>query len=255
MYLMAVFIGLVTMGLLRGNRSTAMKVTRWAKANPKKTRRLIAAIQLALMGLGLSTGHNLKELGYELSDTMTYVFGAVMLLSFLSLPFKAKQNTVAMPKQVNRNRLGFLAVALASLMVMVGVGNKIGGNESSNTPLGYVINKAAQSPIVSGSSNEIWEDEEVVPEVFSRGGRKILAGVHGILGIVAIFFSVLLACAGICISIGGIAVFGAGISILPITPGYALAAILGGSLIILIGILLTKVAIQNIRKRQASRSQ
>ena len=52
-YLMASLILLTIIGLIRGARTTVMKATRWAKANPGKAQWLIAGLYLSLLGLGV----------------------------------------------------------------------------------------------------------------------------------------------------------------------------------------------------------
>ena len=124
-YLVASLMALTIMGLIHYNRSRVMKLTRWAKANPKKAQVFITGLQLVLMVLGIMAGYNLKELGYELSASTGYVFGAIIVIGFLSVPFMPKRSTIAIPRKVNRHRLGYLGIALSSLLLMILTGNRI----------------------------------------------------------------------------------------------------------------------------------
>jgi hypothetical protein len=102
-----------------------MKITRWAKANPKKTQLLIAGLQLLLMAIGIFAGNNFKELGYEFSETSVYVFSAITIISFFSVNFLPKLRTIAIPKEVNRQRFAYMGIALSSFVMMVIFGNRL----------------------------------------------------------------------------------------------------------------------------------
>jgi hypothetical protein len=143
-YLFIALMALAILGAIRMNKSGVMKMTRWSKANPKKAQWLITGIQLFLMGLGIITGKNLKELGYQFSDVTTYVFGAILTIGFLSVPFWPKRNTIAIPKVVDRQRLAYLAISLSSLIMTAQVGNRI-GDLYPKSFITYAIEKIDQS--------------------------------------------------------------------------------------------------------------
>jgi hypothetical protein len=124
-YFITSLMALVIMGTIYMNRSGAMKMTRWAKANPKKTQFLIAGMHLMLLVMGIFAGYNLKELGYELPGTATYVFSAIIIISYLSVDFLPKRRTIAIPQEVNRQRLAYMGIALSSFVMMVLFGNKL----------------------------------------------------------------------------------------------------------------------------------
>ena len=126
-YLITSLMALAIMGTIHRNRSRVMKITRWAKANPKKAQVFITGLQIALMALGILAGNNFKELGYEFSDTTAYVFSTIIVIGFLSVPFLPKRSTIAIPKVVNRHRLAYMGIALSSFVMMVLFGNRIGG--------------------------------------------------------------------------------------------------------------------------------
>ena len=197
MYLVSAFMALVTMGLFRGNRSTAMKVTRWAKANPKKTQGLIAGLQLPLMGLGIMAGHNLKEMGFELSDTMMYVFGTMAFIGFLSVPFSPKRSTVAIPKQVNRHRLGYMGITLASLMMLAGVGNRV-VDKYPDTFLANAVETIDQSIFSANSAEHIDPDEAETTQARSQKYRGVLGVGECLLAALLIIILLGTTCAGIC---------------------------------------------------------
>ena len=143
-YLAASLMGFTILGLLHYNRSRVMKMTRWAKANPKKTQGVIAGLQLTLMALGVMAGYNLKKLGYEFSDATGYVFSIIMVIGFLSVPFKPKRNTLTLPQEVSKYRLAYLGITLSSLIMFTLTGNKI-EDVYPNSPITHVIKTIDQS--------------------------------------------------------------------------------------------------------------
>lgn len=131
------------MGAIYGKRPIAIKVARWAKANPQKTRWLITALHFSLLVLGMIAGKNIKELGYEFSYFMPFVFAGIMFLGFLLSPFFPKPKIIAIPKEVERRRWGYLCIALSSLIIMAFWGNRI-EDIYPNSPLTLAIERTDQ---------------------------------------------------------------------------------------------------------------
>ena len=124
-YLITSLMALAILVTIQRNRSGVMKITRWAKANPLKAQVLITVLQIVIMALGLIAGYNFKKLGYELSDTSAFVFSTIIILGFLSVHFLPKRGTIAIPKEVNKDRLVYISIALSSFVMMVLTGNRI----------------------------------------------------------------------------------------------------------------------------------
>jgi hypothetical protein len=124
-YLVASLMAIVIMGAIYRNRSWGMKITRWAKSNPRKTQGLITLLQIALTAMGIIAGNNFKELGFKFSNTTAYVFGTLMVIGYLSVPFLNTRSTIAIPKVVNRHRLFYMCIALSSFVMTVYTGNRI----------------------------------------------------------------------------------------------------------------------------------
>ena len=143
-YIVASLMALSILGALQAFRPGVMKITRWAKANPKKAQWFIAGLQFTLLGLGVIGGKNLRELGYHFSDTSAYVFTAITVIGFLSVPFLRKQNTLVLPKEVDMHRLAYLGISLSGLILTAQVGNKI-GDIYPNSPITQVIDKIDQT--------------------------------------------------------------------------------------------------------------
>lgn len=158
-YLIITLMALTILGAIRVNKSGVMKMTRWAKVNPKKAQWLITGLQLVLMGLGVITGKNLKELGYQFSDITTYLFIAITIIGFLSVPFWPKRNTIAMPKQVDRQRLAYLGISLSSLVMTAQIGNRI-GDFYPNSPITHAIEIIDQSIFSDHITNSLGYNQE-----------------------------------------------------------------------------------------------
>lgn len=127
-YLIVSLMAFAIVAIIGRNRSWVMKMTRWGKANPHKAQVFITVLQIALMVFGITSGYNLKKLGYELSDLTAVVFSSIMVLCFFSVRFLPKRSTIAIPAEVKKNRLFFIGIALSSYVLMVLTGNRIGDN-------------------------------------------------------------------------------------------------------------------------------
>jgi Na+-translocating ferredoxin:NAD+ oxidoreductase RnfA subunit len=142
-YLTTALMALCIIAVVQANKSRMMKMTRWAKAKPGKAQGLITVIQFALFGLGILAGKNLRELGYEFTDTTAYVFTAILVIGFLSVPFRPKRDTIAIPEKLDRQRLGYLSIILSSLILTAFIGNRI-EDVYPDSPVTHVINSVDQ---------------------------------------------------------------------------------------------------------------
>lgn len=143
-YLIASLMALVVLGIIRFNKPGVMKLTRWAKANPRKAKWLISGLQIAIIGLGVVSGKNLRELGYLFSDTTAYIFMAMMVIGFLSVPFWQKRNTIALPKNVDKQRFAYLGISISFLILTTQIGNRI-EDIFPNSPITHAIQIIDQS--------------------------------------------------------------------------------------------------------------
>jgi hypothetical protein len=222
----ALLMGLAALGVHRRNKKRVDQMTRWAKANPVKAQWLIAGLQLPLLGLGVMSGYNLRESGVEFSDTVPYLFGGMMTLGFLAVPFLPKRKTVAIPRQVFRQRLIYLGITLSSVMMTVGFGNKV-ADKYPDSPVTQAIKKADQS-IFSDTATEKHDHAKAKSikkqHKFGKKLRQWAAVGSCALAIFLIILLIPVVCAGICLVIGGFAALGT-------SAGWGLLAILAGGLI------------------------
>ena len=143
-YLIVSLMAFAIMASIYRNRTKVMKMTRWSKANPGKAQLLITGLQIVLLPLGIIAGYNLKELGYEFSNTTTFVFGAILVLGFFYVPFLPQRKTIVLPKQVNRQRFAFMSIALSSFVMMVLFGNRL-QDSFPNSPITKTVKAIDQA--------------------------------------------------------------------------------------------------------------
>jgi hypothetical protein len=139
-----------------------MKLTRWGKANPRKAQAFIAVLQIILLVFGLIAGYNFKKLGYEFSDASVFIFSTVMVAGFLSVHFLPKRNTIAIPAEVNKNRLIFMSIALSSFVLTVITGNRI-GDMYPNSPITHSL-KAIDQAMFSDDAIQYEEQSDITSE-------------------------------------------------------------------------------------------
>ena len=205
LYLAGALIGILTSGTILGFRKKVTTYTRWSKANPVKAQVLIAGLQTLLMGLAIYSGHNLRELGIEISDTPSYIFGGLMAAGFLTTPFLVRRDNIAIPKQVNLQRLKFLGIIISSLMVLTTFGNNVVANHPDSKAA--MILTSMDQTITQAQGDITIDDKKPDPKKY-RWGVLIL----GVLAIIALTISL---CAGICIAllVGSVGGFFGGIAI------------------------------------------
>ncbi|MEO8416747.1 MAG: hypothetical protein ABI472_23985 [Ginsengibacter sp.] len=185
-YLVAALMALTIIGTVNSNRSGVMKMTRWAKANPKKAQVLITMLQLALAVLGIFAGNNLKELGFEFSDTTAYIFGTIAIIGFLSVPFLPKRRAIAIPRVVNRHRSAYIGIALSSFVMMVVFGNRI-ANDYPNSSITHAV-KAIDTAIFPDNNTPANPDDEALKPEDERNYEQALAdGSPGNFAVFAVY--------------------------------------------------------------------
>lgn len=165
-YLVTSIMALAIMGIIHRNRSWVMKMTRWSKANPHKAQVLITVLQIVIMALGIFGGYNLKKLGYELSNTSAFVFSTIIVTGFLSVNFLPKRGSIAIPAEVNKNRLVYMGIALSSFVMMVFIGNGI-EDKYPNSSITHTI-KAIDEAIFSDNNSLYTEQNDIAPNMLPR---------------------------------------------------------------------------------------
>jgi hypothetical protein len=172
-------------GGIKANKRWVMKMTRWAKANPKKAQVFISVIQIALLLLGIITGFNLKELGYEFSNTSVYIFTAIMAAGFAYVPFFPKRSTIAIPQQVDKKRFAFMAIALSSVILMAIAGNRI-GDIYPDSPVTHILGKIDQTLFPEATTIYIEFENTLIGQVkpIERKGYLISSSAKPLLAAV-----------------------------------------------------------------------
>jgi hypothetical protein len=124
-YLVTSLIALIIISILQFNKSGVLKMTRWANANTAKAQIFITFLQLILLSVGIYAGYNFKNLGIEFSNSTVLIFGLIIFVSFLLIPFLPKRRMIVLPGNVSRNRLAYVLIALSSFVLMVITGNRL----------------------------------------------------------------------------------------------------------------------------------
>ena len=124
-YLATVLMAAAAIFALRKPRKGMMKVTRWAKANPRKTQILITVVLLFMLSLGVVVGYDLMQLGYKFSDATAVFFSMVMVIGFFSVPMFQKNDGITLPFVLNRHRIIYTTILVASYALAVITGNRV----------------------------------------------------------------------------------------------------------------------------------
>ncbi len=172
-YIITSIMALIIISVARKNKSRIMKVTRWAKINPKKSQVFITIVQILLMATGLILGYNLKKLGFEFSDTTGYLFSSLMIIGLLSVPFLPKRKTIAIPKTVQKHRLAYLSMVLAIFTLMAFAGNRT-ETLLPNSPLTHTLEKIDQFMFQDDSSQTIGINQSPSKQIQDENNNQFL---------------------------------------------------------------------------------
>lgn len=172
-YLVTSLMAIVIMVAINRNRSVGMKMTRWAKGNPKKAQVLITVLQLVLMAVGILAGNNLREMGYEFSNATTYIFSTIIITGFLSIPFLPKRNVIAIPAKVNRHRLSYISIALSSFVMMTVFGNRV-ANDYPNSTLTHAVRTVDKAIFADNSASGNINDAGLQPVYDRNYGQPLI---------------------------------------------------------------------------------
>lgn len=170
-------VSIMTLAVLAGikyNKKKVLKITRWAKANPKKAQVFITIIQLILLIIAINTGYNLKELGYEFSNLTAYIFLGIMIIGFAAVPFLPKRSTIAIQNKVDKNRFAYLSIALSSVILMAITGNRI-GDFYPNSPISTALERIDQTLFPEDINSTIEFDESQIGQLQSENYKSYLA--------------------------------------------------------------------------------
>lgn len=173
-YLVASIMTLSILAGIKYNKKRVLKITRWAKANPKKAQVFISIIQLILLFFAINTGYNLKELGFEFSNSTAYIFSGIMLVGFAFIPFLPKRSTFAIQNRLDKNRFAYLSITLSSVILMAITGNRIGDNYP-NSPITNALEKIDQSIFPEYINSTIEFDESQIGQLHSNNFKSYLA--------------------------------------------------------------------------------
>jgi len=160
-YSAAAIAATIIVASIRYFHARVLKITRWAKQNPRKTQVVITVVQILILSLGLLIGYDLKELGYQFSDTPIFIFGIILSVGFFSTPFLPKRKSIAIPAAVNRDRIAYMSIVLSAFVIMVVTGNRV-EEKFPNTTLCLTLRSIDQAIF---SPDNFSDDEENMSEL------------------------------------------------------------------------------------------
>ena len=169
-YCAASLIAITIVAVIRHFNSRVVKITRWAKANPRKTQLLITVLQFVILASGILVGYDLKELGVQITGTPTIIFSSVLLAGFLSINFLPKRNIIAIPLKVNRDRIAYMSIALSAFVLMVAFGNRV-EDKFPNSPITRAIRSVDQAMF---SQDILSDNEEDIESGLSNSSQQMM---------------------------------------------------------------------------------
>ncbi|MGZ3880112.1 MAG: hypothetical protein ACXVBF_02185 [Flavisolibacter sp.] len=124
-YMVAAFMALTIVMAIRQFPKLVTRFTRWAKEHPFEAQVLITILQVMILSIGLILGYNLKQLGYGFSQVPLFIFGILLSLGFAFVPLVQRKRIIALPVNLNRDRIAYMSIALSAFAIMVVTGNRV----------------------------------------------------------------------------------------------------------------------------------
>ncbi|MGZ3852743.1 MAG: hypothetical protein ACXVBX_08135, partial [Flavisolibacter sp.] len=124
-YMVAAFMALTIVMAIRQFPKLVTRFTRWAKEHPFEAQVLITILQVMILSIGLILGYNLKQLGYGFSQVPLFIFGILLSLGFAFVPLVQRKRIIALPVNLNRDRIAYMSIALSAFTIMVVTGNRV----------------------------------------------------------------------------------------------------------------------------------
>lgn len=199
-YLIGLFaiIGLSTIVLAKKFQYIILSISNWASKNKFKTKVLIGILQTGIALLGIGIGTNLNDLGYTFSTNSSYLFSGILLLAIITLIKQKKASRSEPLKSFFRNKMTQAAIALSSLMLMTVVGNNIGMNNPTDSPVGYIIEKNHFGLIDKENTSSSHYDSIATTEKETRIDKATLVALYVFLAILMAIVLMALTCAVWC---------------------------------------------------------
>ncbi|MFZ9388905.1 MAG: hypothetical protein ACO25B_13620, partial [Chitinophagaceae bacterium] len=190
--------------LLQSQETRVMKITRWAKAHPHKAQVLITLLQLLILILGLWVGYNLNQAGYSMPTYMVFIFGTVLFISLLSVPFIPRKTRLILPAVLQKHRRAYIGICLSSFLLMIYTGNYITNRfpgsgivtvlqasdqiifpetnraENLSIPVSSTPAGHATFPFLAASAMNVSPDASIVPSASSKAEAKAAKKAHRI---------------------------------------------------------------------------
>jgi hypothetical protein len=205
MLLIAGLVGVSSAAFINKKRKTTLRYTRWANKNKYKSRSMIVLAQLGLGYIGYSLGGYFKDMGYEISETSTYLVSGLSAATFLGMYVKegTKRNMWDL-KAFFREKSGHVVLSACLLGSSMGIGNGVSSNILQQGTMGQLVESIHhdnRAEVKSFQADELKISSQDIIENRVPYDKSEVAGVIVLYVILALILTVLLAvlsCAAIC---------------------------------------------------------
>lgn len=205
MLLIAGIVGVSSAALINKKRKSTLRHTRWANKNKYKSRSLIVLGQLGLGYVGYSIGGYFKEMGYEMSETSTYLVSGLSAATFLGMYVKegTKRNMWDL-KAFFREKSGHVILSACLLASSMGIGNGVSSNILQQGTMGQFVESIHtydSEKTLSIQANERMNSAQDSIEKTTPYDQNELVGVIVLYVLLALILTVelaVLSCAAIC---------------------------------------------------------
>ncbi len=193
-----VIMGFSIIGLAKKFQSVVLNISNWASKNKFKTKIFIGVIQTIIALLGIGIGKNFHDMGYHFSINSSYLFSGTLLLAIIALIKQKRTNKSEPLKLYFRNKIAKATIALSSLMLMTVIGNNIGNNNPTNSPIGYMIEKNHFGLIDKQNNTSSQFISSDIVEKESKIDNAALIALYAFLGVLMAVVLMALTCAVWC---------------------------------------------------------
>lgn len=193
MWFLATLLGslLGLFGLRRYGHKTITSLTRWAKKNQILAMSALAVIQLAIIGLGAQLGYGMNQLGMHISTTTAVIASVLFGAGMLTVPFFPGKKKLFNLPNLNKHRLAYLLAGVSGF-----VGSAYLGSHVTDVFEGSQLHQTMEQV-----------DHQVFGENPTPDSNRTAVAMAAITagGILLLILSSILACAGVCALIFGVA--------------------------------------------------
>lgn len=180
----------VLMGLvLVTNKSSALKISHWAKKNRRKSIGLIVVIKIILGTIGFYAGKEMFDSGLLISSTTTHSLVSIMALTAITYPRKNTRFSFLKHSYL-RQKMHDIALSLCGVLLMASIGNQTANTFKGPTSISF--KNGIQN---SSSPSKEFEESEITIVQIKPAKTRVAANVFItlLLTIAVVFLALALA--------------------------------------------------------------